>query len=137
MSTFCQPVYERLLFECVARGRVNAPGFFDDPLIRAAYCRAVWDGPAQGHLNPVQEATAIETRTRIGITTTEQETSEYNGGSFDENMAQIKRETQLKNDAGLTANQTPAPQLPTEQKPDEENPEDPDKPDPEKDNATA
>lgn len=131
VSSFCQPIYERLLFECVARGRINAPGFFDDPLVRAAYCRAAWDGPAQGHLNPVQEATAIETRTRIGITTIEQETSEYNGGSFDENMAQIKRETQLKTDAGLTANQAPAYQLNKEKKlgedTDEKEPEEPEK----------
>ena len=124
VSTFCRPIYERLLFECIARGRVNAPGFFDDPLIRAAYCGAEWGGPAQGHLNPVQEASAIKLRIDSGITTTEQETVEYNGGQFDRNIAQIKRETQLKKDAGLTVSDAPAPQLSPGKQSDKKEPDD-------------
>lgn len=120
VSTFCQPIFERFMFECVALGRIDAPGFFSDPIIRAAYCRSVWDGPAQGHLNPVQESTAMETRLRIGVTTIEQETSEYNGGSLDENMAQIKRETQLKKDAGLVGMPATPDKKPTDDNPDDE-----------------
>ncbi len=41
---FCQPVYEEWLAEAVARGRVAAPGFFADPVIRKAYCSAEWNG---------------------------------------------------------------------------------------------
>lgn len=125
VSTFCQPIYERFLFECVARGRVDAPGFFDDPLIRAAYTGAEWVGPAQGHLNPVQEAGAIQMRLSQGITTTEHETAEYNGGRFDRNMMQIKREVALKKDAGLGA--APAKEDPAK----ENKPEDDDKTKPE------
>jgi lambda family phage portal protein len=49
VEMFCQPVYEAWLEEAVALGRVQAPGFFDDPMLRAAYCRANWhgDGPAR------------------------------------------------------------------------------------------
>lgn len=125
VSSFCQPIYERFLFECVARGRVEAPGFFDDPIIRAAYCGAEWTGPTQGHLNPVQEATAMTTRINAGITTVEYETAEYNGGSFDRNIAQAKRERALIKEAGI--GQTTAPK---EQKPEEdEKPENEDKTD--------
>ena len=58
---FCQPVYEIWLAEAVARGRVSAPGFFADPLIRAAWCGARWIGPCRDSLTrsrrPMQQCT--------------------------------------------------------------------------------
>ena len=50
VSDFCQPVYEMWLSEAVALGRVKAPSFFSDPLIRSAWCNARWIGPIQGSL---------------------------------------------------------------------------------------
>jgi capsid protein len=55
---FCQPLYEWMMEEAVASGRLNRPGFFNDPLIRAAYCGAEWIGPQRASLNPYQEAQA-------------------------------------------------------------------------------
>lgn len=37
VSDFCKPVYEVWLCEAVARGRIQAPGFFNDPMIREAW----------------------------------------------------------------------------------------------------
>lgn len=39
---FCRPVYEIWLTEAVARGRIVAPGFLTDPLIRQAYLASEW-----------------------------------------------------------------------------------------------
>ena len=36
-TAFNQPIYEQWLSEAVATGRIEAPGFFDDPSIRQAY----------------------------------------------------------------------------------------------------
>src|SRR6185295_18389551 len=36
-TRLCQPVYEQWLDEAVARGYVQAPGYFTDPLIQAAW----------------------------------------------------------------------------------------------------
>jgi len=58
VTSFCQPVYETWLTEAVAIGRVQAPGFFEDPLMRWAYCRAAWQGDSQGSLNPKDEVEA-------------------------------------------------------------------------------
>jgi len=58
VSDFCKPVYEAWLAEAVARGRISAPGFFQDPVIRAAWSGTRWDGPAQTHLDPLGEAKA-------------------------------------------------------------------------------
>ena len=102
VDDFCQPTYEAWLAEAVAIGRIKAPGFFTDPLIRDAWCSARWDGPAQTHLDPVKEATANKILVSQGWKTNEQVTREYYGGSYDKNTeALIKENEKLKaaNDA--------------------------------------
>ena len=54
-ADFCQPVYEIFLTEAIAAGRLRAPGFFLDPLVRMAYCKAQWNGSAQGMIDPGKE----------------------------------------------------------------------------------
>jgi len=98
---FCQPVYEEWLAEDVARGYCDAPGFFDDDVIRAAWCAASWNGPAPGHIQPLQEAQAAHQRMADGISTGVQETQEANGGDFEQNLIQRGREEQLRQDYGL------------------------------------
>jgi len=73
VDQFCRPFYADVIGEAVARGLLVAPGFFTDPLVRAAWLGATWVGPGRPVLDPVKEATAdrIElenrttTRTRI------------------------------------------------------------------------
>ena len=96
IDRFNQPIYEQWLAEAVALGRVEAPGFFDDPLIREAWCGCQWIGTSRGHVQPVQEANAAKIRMELGISTGEQETLEYNGGDWKENMKQLGREAQLR-----------------------------------------
>jgi hypothetical protein len=45
-------------------GLLSAPGFFENPLVRQAYCRAEWIGPAMGALDPESEVNAAENRVR-------------------------------------------------------------------------
>lgn len=98
VNDFCQPIYETWLAEAVATGRIKAPGFFNDPKIRKAWCGARWDGPAQTHLDPVKEANAAEKEVSHGWKTNEQVTREYYGGDWTENMAQIKSENAVITD---------------------------------------
>ncbi|MCI8765597.1 MAG: phage portal protein [Lachnospiraceae bacterium] len=100
-ADFCQPVYEIFLAEAIGTGRLKAPGFFLDPVIRMAYCGAQWNGPAQGMIDPVKEVNAAEKRINIGISTRQRETIEMTGGDFDSNVAQLARENQLMVAAGL------------------------------------
>lgn len=95
VDDFCQPTYETWLAEAVAIGRIKAPGFFTDPLIRAAWCGTRWDGPAQTHLDPQKEATANETAVKHGWKTNEQVTREFYGGNWEENVEILKRENDL------------------------------------------
>jgi lambda family phage portal protein len=101
VETFCQPIYEQWLAEAVAKGRVQANGFFDDPAVRAAWCGAKWIGPAQSSLNPAQEANAAEKRIQIGISTRGYESQITNGMTFDEVNSTLAREYAQRKRSGL------------------------------------
>ena len=92
VDSFCQPVYEAWLSEAVAIGRVEAPGFFEDPAVRQAWCACSWKGASMGHVDPKKEAEAASMRIALNISTQEQEASEYNGNSWAENVRQRKKE---------------------------------------------
>lgn len=100
-TDFCQPVYELWLSEAVARGRIVAPGFFNDPLIAKAWARAEWHGPAPGQLDPVKEVIAAQKRVENCFSTRERETMEMNGGDFDRNIEQLELERTMMEKAGL------------------------------------
>lgn len=100
-DSLTQPAYEWVLGESVLRGYLAAPGFFENPLLRQAWCTTTWTGPARGHIQPAQEASAMETRLRIGVTTKDQEIAEHSGRDFDETLAQRALERRLEVEAGL------------------------------------
>lgn len=102
-KNFCQPIYEEFLSEAVLRGRIHAPGFFDDPLIRKAYCGAEWNGPTQGQLDPKKEVEAAILRIESGLSTRTREAQELTGTDFFRNHELRKREEQLRYDAGFNA----------------------------------
>lgn len=121
-NDFCQPIYEEWLAEAVAKGRVKAPGFFSDPLRHKAYCKAAWNGPARGLLNPVQEVNAAVLKVENGFSTRSTETMEMAGGDFYSNCEQLKNEEkalkEVKKIAGSTEKekkqQEPAPAQPVQ-----------------------
>lgn len=96
---FCQPVYEMFLTEAVARGRIKAKGFFEDPIIRKAWCGADWNGPAPGMLDPSKEVQAAKMRIEEGLSTREEETMGLTGGNFKKNARQLKKENELLSEA--------------------------------------
>lgn len=100
VDDFCQPTYETWLSEAVARGRIIAPGFFDDPLIRAAWCTAQWIGPVQGSLDPLKEANAAVIQIQHALKTHEQVTMEVSGGDWDANVEQLAAENEKLTAAG-------------------------------------
>lgn len=100
---FCQPVYEQWLMEAVALGRIEAPGFFDDPLIRAAWCGAEWYGPVMGALDPVKEAQGAGLRIQYGLSTGEKEAAEMTGTDFDANIQQRAMELQTMTALGVNS----------------------------------
>ena len=99
---FCQPVYEAWLAEAVAIGRIDAPGFFDDPAIRAAWVSADWYGPTMSILDPVKDIKGSALRVQYGLSTREREAAEMTGTDFEENLDQLAWELKMIESKGLT-----------------------------------
>ena len=135
-ADFCQPLYEIFLTEAIANGRIKAPGFFLDPAIKKAYCRAQWNGPAPGMLDPVKEATAAEKRIAIGVSTRQRESIEMTGTDFDANVAQLARENQLMKEAGLVSAAAPPGSAEENKEKESEKPDEEEDKDPESDSDT-
>lgn len=87
-----QPYYDAVIAEAVARGRLHMPGFFKDPLVRKAYTRCMWHGPAMGEIDEMKAANAAAKRLSIGITTHERESRKLTGERWDQVNEQRKIE---------------------------------------------
>ena len=127
VRTFCQPSYEWVIAESVAAGLLDAPGFFEDPLVRRAWCDAAWTGPAAGQID---ERSAVESailRVTNGLATLEEETAKLTGGDWEQNHAQQVKERRAQVRDGLAA--PPAPVAPPTGAP-TRNPRDPQNSDP-------
>lgn len=98
---FCQPVYEWVIAEAVARGYLEAPGFFDSPLIRAAWLAADWRGPVPSSLSPVDDANAAQTYVTMGVKSLQEVTAETTGGEWERTHRQRAKEVRMRREAGL------------------------------------
>jgi lambda family phage portal protein len=100
----CQPYYETVIAEAVARGRLRLPGFFQDPLVRRAYCQALWHGPNLGELDELKAANAAEKRLKIGISTHERETRHLLGTGWNQiNARRVIEERRKARQGGAEA----------------------------------
>ena len=101
-QNFCQVVYENFMDEAVALGRISAPGYFADPLIRQAYLWADWIGPAPGQIDPLKEVQAAEKRVDLTVSTRLEETMALTGGDWEDNMRQLSKEHKMLKEAGIS-----------------------------------
>ena len=119
-KSFCRPVFEVWMTEAVARGRIIAPGFLTDPLIRQAYLQSEWIGPSQGQLDPTKEVTAAVTAIENGLSTREAEAIRLNGSEYAANVDKLKSENERLREANGGNQQPPATPPPNEPKQPEE-----------------
>lgn len=103
---FCQPVYEWVITEAVASGRLAAPGYFADPVVREAWLGSDWIGPSRIQIDPLKEAQADQVDLQMRTKTRSQIIMERTGGTFEAKHAQLVREQKLAMDAGLITEPT-------------------------------
>lgn len=101
VDRFCQPSYEWVIGEAVARGKLVAPGFLTDPLIRAAWCQTQWTGPAQGQIDPLNEIQAAEKRVNLRIQSRQDIATEMFGSDWEPTFKQLAKERRMLEEAGL------------------------------------
>lgn len=101
-ENLCQPYYEMVIEEAVLRGRIAAPGFFDDPATRAAWLRAEWIGPVKMSLDPKKDAEADKLDIANRTKTRQQIVTERTGGDIEAKIEQLGHEAGLISAAGLS-----------------------------------
>lgn len=99
----CQPVYELWLDNEVSQGFIPAPGFFADPIIRAAWCGAVWTGDGPGSVDPGKEVDAAQKRVALGISTKQAESILFDGVDWETKHRQRVKETNAEKRDGIWA----------------------------------
>lgn len=100
-GNFCQPIYESWLEEAILKGRISAPGFFDDPRMRAAWCGAEWSGAGQGQIDPMKETQAAQLRIQARLSTYEDESVALSGKDWTGQVNRLAREESILKEKGL------------------------------------
>lgn len=101
VDEFCQPSYDWAIEEAVLRGFIDAPGFVEDPIARAAYLGAEWVGDSMGQIDPRSEVDAAKEKIVAGLSTLEKETVKLDGGSWEDNHRQQVKERRMRARDGL------------------------------------
>lgn len=109
---FCQPVLELWLADEVAEGRINAPGFFADPVVKAAWCAAIWTGDGPGSIDPEKEVRAAEARVNLGISTKQAESILHDGVDWEQKHEQRVKEINAEKAAGIYIPPAGSPAMP-------------------------
>lgn len=109
----CMPVFEAFIEEAILKGRIYAPGFFVDPIIRQAYLKSQWTGPAKAHIDPLKEVEAAEKKIDIGLSTLQDETVALTGGDWEKNHKQSVKEFNIRKKDGLITEKVYSTKNPT------------------------
>jgi lambda family phage portal protein len=116
---YCQPIWDEVITEAIARGRLAAPGFFADPLIRMAYLGCDWTGDAPGQIDETKAIKAASLRIKEGVSTLAEETAALTGGDWERKHTQRAKERRMRLADGLEMEEA-APATPVMPDPEDE-----------------
>lgn len=102
-GNFCQPILFEWLCEAVLKGRIDAPGFFEDPMAAYCYSWVDWYGPAQGQLDPLKEVNAAQKRIEINASSESREAMELTGSEWEMNVRLRAKEEAVKKELKLSS----------------------------------
>lgn len=94
-------VVEAFMDESVEKGRLVAPGYFEDPAIREAYLGADFIGDVYGSLDMLKEMQAYKLAIDERLMSRTRAMAELNGGDWDANVAQMAKEQKDLAAAGI------------------------------------
>lgn len=97
-----QPIYEAWLDEAVAIGRIDAPGYFEDPFIRQAWRGTLWAGDAPAQIDEVKQIDAATKRIEAKLSTRHRESLELTGEPWEEIVEELDDEEQTLEERGLS-----------------------------------
>lgn len=91
-ASFHSVIYQMWMWAEYDRGRISAPGFDTDPMIRAAFTNAQWIGNQRPDIDPLKTVKAHILEQNRGYKTGHQITAERGGGDYEENLDAITKE---------------------------------------------
>ncbi len=100
-DNFYRIVYEIWMYEAVITGRIAAPGFLTDPVVKKAYLGSEWVGPARGQIDELKEIKAAKERKNLGVSTLAEITAEMTGGDWEKKHTQSVKESKMRIKDGL------------------------------------
>lgn len=104
VAQFLRPVYEAWFGEEIRAGRLVEVGeAWGDPIKRAAWLNATWDGDSLPSIDPLKDAQADDARIAQGATTREAVARKYNGSDFAKNVQRLAEENKQLDDAQVKA----------------------------------
>jgi lambda family phage portal protein len=86
---FEDDVYKMWMWGEIDRGRIEAPGFESDDLLREAYANAQWIGNQRPDIDPEKSVRANVIEQKYGYSTGHKITAERGGGDYEENLQVI------------------------------------------------
>ena len=109
VDEYAQPIYEWMLVDAILTGKLAAPGFFTDPLVRLAYSSCEWVGPTAPQIDPLKDVQAADARIKAQLSTHQRETALLTGQDWTDTIAQLGKEKEQMKGAGVTAEPVPPP----------------------------
>ena len=101
IAQFCQPIYNEWLTEAVLKGRIKAPGFLTDPMIRLSYSGAYFIGEGIPQIDKLKEANAAITLIEGGLSTKQIEAGKLTGMDYRDIIKAQAEEKRLAEEHGL------------------------------------
>tara|TARA_Y100000310_G_scaffold344838_1_gene459899 strand:- start:17905 stop:19485 length:1581 start_codon:yes stop_codon:yes gene_type:complete len=126
-KNYCQPIWEAFIEELILKGRIIAPGFFDDPVIKKEWCKCAWIGAGQGQIDPLKETKAAVLKIDSNLATHEDQYTAETGEKWDEMIPRRAREEETLIELNLkqdpTLEEAPEDEDEEEETPDNDNEE--------------
>lgn len=96
VSDFCQPMYEKWLYQAILTGVIDAPGFLEDPLKRAMWSRCCWIGDSAFLLDPLKETQAIKMQLDEQLMSRDAAVAAVTGGEYGRVAHELAEEKNLR-----------------------------------------
>jgi len=101
VGDFCQPILVAMEDEAILKGYVNAPGYFDNPLMRLAWQRCKWSGIGMPQVDLKDAIETSEKAIALALSTASEQASQLNGSNYMDNLAVRAREIEAARSFGL------------------------------------
>jgi len=100
-ADFCEPVKNTVMMNAVLRGKLDLPGYLDDPEIREMWEDGDWVGVAPGQLDPLKETMAYALKVKEQLKSRRTAAQESDGEDYEEVVEELAEEKAWREERGI------------------------------------